>query len=444
MGRNDALIARRQAVVARGVPMVTTATVDHASGALLHDVEGRELIDFAGGIGVMNVGHGNPKVVAAIKAQADRLLHTCFHVATYEPYVALCERLVGLFPHGEATRVVLLNSGAEAVENAIKIARQATGRPAVIGFSEGFHGRTMMGMSLTSKVGYKVGCGPFAPEIYQLPFPNHFRRGDGLPLDAFVARELQRIRDAFQTLVAARDVAAIIVEPVQGEGGFIPAPVEWLTGLRAICDEHGIMLILDEVQSGFCRTGQWAAYQHYGVTPDLSTWAKSMGGGLPIAAVIGKAAVMDGAVPGTIGGTYGGNPIACAASLAAIDAMEELDLNARAMAIGDTIRERFTTLQRRCPAIGDVRGLGGMVAIECVEDGDPTRPLGPLVKEVLTAALGRGVLVIAAGTHGNVIRILSPLVIGDAELDRGLTILEDELLAAWERHTGATAAHAHH
>jgi 4-aminobutyrate aminotransferase/(S)-3-amino-2-methylpropionate transaminase len=424
--------------------MVTTATVDHASGAILTDVDGRNLIDFAGGIGVMNVGHGNAKVVAAIKAQADKLLHTCFHIATYEPYVALCERLAQLFPHGEATKVVLLNSGAEAVENAIKIARQATGRSAIIGFSEGFHGRTMMGMSLTSKVSYKAGCGPFAPEIYQLPFPNHFRYGDGLPMEAFVERELQRLRDAFLGMVAAKDVAAIIVETVQGEGGFVPAPAAWLRGLRALCDTHGIMLILDEVQSGFCRTGRWAAYEHYDVIPDLSTWAKSMGGGLPIACVIGKAHVMDGAVPGTVGGTYGGNPVACAASLAAIDAMEELDLNARAVVIGDTIRARFTALRHRCPAIGDVRGLGGMIAVECVEDGDPNRPLGPLVKEVLTAALGRGVLAIAAGTHGNVIRILSPLVITDEELEQGLQVLEDELLAAWERHAGATAAHATH
>jgi len=420
--------------------MVTTATVATAIDATLRDLEGAELIDFAGGIGVMNVGHGNPKVVAAIKAQADRLLHTCFHVATYEPYVALCERLAALLPHGDATKVVLLNSGAEAVENAIKIARQATGRAAVLCFSESFHGRTMMGMSLTSKVSYKAGCGPFVPEIYRLPFPNHFRYGEGLELEAFVTRELARLDEAFKTLVAPGDVAAIILEPIQGEGGFVPAPKAWLQALRRICDAHGIVLILDEVQSGFCRTGRWAAYEHYDIVPDLSTWAKSMGGGLPIAAVIGRASVMDGAVPGTIGGTYGGNPIACAASLAAIDAMEELDLNRRATVIGDTIRARFTALQSRCPIIGDVRGLGGMIAIECVAEGDPDRPLGAVVKDVLTAALGRGVLAIAAGTHGNVIRILSPLVITDGELDRGLTILEEELLAASDRHLGAATS----
>ncbi|MEO8480009.1 MAG: aspartate aminotransferase family protein [Gemmatimonadota bacterium] len=442
MTENSALLARRAAVVARGVPMVTTATVATATGATLHDVDGRELLDFAGGIGVMNVGHGNPKVVAAIKAQADRLLHTCFHVATYEPYVALCERLATLLPHGDATKVVLLNSGAEAVENAIKIARQSTGRAAVLCFSESFHGRTMMGMSLTSKVSYKAGCGPFVPEIYRLPFPNHFRYGDGLELEAFVARELERLEEAFRTMVAAGDLAAIILEPIQGEGGFVPAPTEWLQALRRICDEHGIVLIFDEVQSGFCRTGRWASYEHYDIVPDISTWAKSMGGGLPIAAVIGRASVMDGAVPGTIGGTYGGNPVACAASLAAIDAMEELDLNTRATVIGETIRARFTALQSQCPIIGDVRGLGGMIGIECVRDGDPNQPLGAVVKDALTAALGRGVLAIAAGTHGNVIRILSPLVITDAELDRGITILEEELLAACDRHLGVATASA--
>lgn len=442
MGKNEALLARRAAVVARGVPMVTTATVASGSGARLRDLEGGELIDFAGGIGVMNAGHGHPKVVAAIQRQAEQLLHTCFHVATYEPYVALCERLAALLPHGKATKVVLLNSGAEAVENAVKIARQATGRPGVLCFSEGFHGRTLLGMSLTTKTGYKVGCGPFAPEIYRLPFPNQFRYGDGLDTDAFVEREILALREAFLTLVAAQDLAAVIVEPVQGEGGFVPAPKGWIQALRALCDEHGIILIFDEVQSGFCRTGRWAAYEHFGVTPDLSTWAKSLGGGLPISAVIGRAEVMDAAAAGTLGGTYGGNPVSCAAALAAIDVMESLDLNARARHVGDTVRTRFAALQARCPVIGDVRGLGAMIGMEFVEDGDPSRPAGALVKDVLAAALGRGVLAIAAGTHGNVIRILSPLVITDEELDRGLGILEEEILAAWSRHEDALSAAA--
>jgi 4-aminobutyrate aminotransferase/(S)-3-amino-2-methylpropionate transaminase len=419
--------------------MVTTATVASAKGARLRDAEGAELIDFAGGIGVMNVGHGHPKVVAAIKAQADQLLHTCFHVATYEPYVALCERLAALLPHGDSTKVLLLNSGAEAVENAVKIARQATGRPAVLCFTEAFHGRTLLGMSLTSKVGYKAGCGPFAPEIYRLPFPNHFRSGEGLDLDTFVEREIQRLHDALHNMVAAQDLAAVLLEPIQGEGGFVPAPAAWLRALRALCDEHGIVLIFDEVQSGFCRTGHWGVYQHYGVTPDISIWAKSLGGGLPISAVVGKAAVMDAAAPGTLGGTYGGNPVACAAALAAIDAMEELDLNRRAKAVGERVRSRFVALQARCPAIGDVRGIGAMIGVEFVEEGDPARPAGAFVKEVLEAALQRGVLSIAAGTHGNVIRILSPLVISNEDLEHGLNILEEEVLAAWSRHEAAPA-----
>jgi len=410
--------------VPRGVPRVTTATVIRGRGAVLIDADGKELLDFAGGIGVMNAGHCQDEVVEAIHRQASELLHTCFHVATYEPYVALAEKLAELLPHGERTKVLLINSGAEAVENAVKIARQATGRPAVICFSEAFHGRTLMGMSLTSKVTYKTGCGPFAPEIYRVPFPNPGLRGDGLEMDAFVDRELDRLRDALTSLVAARDVAAIIIEPVQGEGGFVPAPAGYLDGLREICDEHGIVLIFDEVQTGFCRTGRWGAYEHFGVVPDLSTWAKSMGGGLPIGAVIGRAEVMDGAEPGTIGGTYGGNPVACASALATIRLMEELKLNDRAMEVGEEIRRRFEALAERCDAVGEVRGLGAMMAMELVEEGDRRRPAGALAGEVARACLDEGVLVITAGPAGNVIRILSPLVITDEELDRGLSVVE--------------------
>ncbi len=428
MGNNADLLARRAAVVSRGVPTVTPATVASARGALLVDAEGNELIDFAGGIGTMNAGHCQETVVRAIHEQAAKLQHTCFHIATYEPYVALCERLVELFPHGDTTKAMLVNSGAEAVENAVKIARQATGRPGIICYTESFHGRTLLGMSLTSKVGYKIGCGPFAPEIYRLPFPNHFRYGDGLSTDDFVTRELERLRASFSSVVAADQVAAILIEPVQGEGGFVPAPQGYLRGLRDICDEHGIVLIFDEVQTGFCRTGRWAAYQHYDVVPDLSTWAKSMGGGLPVAAVVGRADVMDGARPGTIGGTYGGNPVACAAALATIRYMEEQDLNGRARAIGQQVRERFTALARRCAAVADVRGLGAMIAAEFVDPADRSKPATAQVKEILASCVRRGVLVISAGTYGNVIRVLSPLVITDEQLERGLDVLEDEVL----------------
>ncbi|MBT8487029.1 MAG: aspartate aminotransferase family protein [Phycisphaerales bacterium] len=426
MASSESLRTRRAAVVAKAVPQVTTATVASARDAMLVDLDGRTVIDFAGGIGVMNVGHGNKAVVAAIQDQADRLLHTCIHVATYEPYVALCEKLVELFPHGRKTKALLLNSGAEAVENAIKIARQATARPAVLCFSEGFHGRTLLCASLTSKTGYKRGCGPFAPEIYRLPFPSHERFGDGLELDAFVQRELDRLQEAFTTTVSALDVAAIIIEVIQGEGGFVTAPAAYLRGLRKICDEHGIMLIFDEVQSGFCRTGRWAAYQHFDVLPDLSTWAKSMGGGMPISAVLGRAEVVDMAAPGTLGGTFGGNPVSCAAALATISEMERLSLNDRAEHIGRRIRERFEALQRKLPAISDVRGLGAMMAVELRTPRGA--PATDLVREVVSACVERGVLVIAAGPYANILRILCPLVIEDELLDKGLDIVEGELV----------------
>ena len=428
MGRNRELLERRAAVVPRGVPMVTEATVATASGALLTDLEGNELIDLAGGIGVMNAGHCLPSVTRAIAEQAGTLLHTCIHVATYEPYVALCETLARLLPHGDRTKVLLLNSGAEAVENAVKIARQATGRPAIVCYTDGFHGRTMMGMALTSNVKYKIGCGPFAPEVYRLPFPNHHRDGDGLDEDAFSARELERFRAALGDTVAARDVAGVVIEPIQGEGGFVPAPARYLRGLRDLCDELDILLIFDEVQTGFGRTGHWGAYQHFGVVPDLSAWAKSMGGGLPISAVVGKADVMDKATPGTIGGTYGGNPVACAGALATIREMEARDVNRSACLVGARVRARFEKVAARCPALIDIRGIGAMIGAEFALEGDRSRPAGAEVKNVLASCLSRGVLVIPAGAHGNVIRVLSPLTIEEDLLERALVVLEEEIL----------------
>lgn len=426
MKANESLVARRHAVVPRAVGQFAgETTVRSASGAEIVDAEGNRLIDFAGGIGVMNVGHCDARVVKAIQEQAARLIHTCIHVATYEPYVALCEKLIELLPHGAHTKAVLLNSGAEAVENAIKFARQATGRQAVICYTEAFHGRTMMCMSLTSKTRYKVGCGPFAPEVYRLPFPNHFRDGGGLDLDAFVERELARLEEAFVNYVPVQQLAAIIIEPVLGEGGFIPAPPAYLRGLREICDRHGIVLIFDEVQSGFGRTGRWAAYEHAGVVPDISTWAKSMGGGMPISAVLGKAEILDRAEPSTVGGTYGGNPVACAAALAAIETMEELDLNARGAEIGEKIRARFEALKEESELVADVRGLGAMIGLELCRDGDPGQPAGDAVTAITAACREKGVLVLPAGPHGNVVRVLSPLVISDEDLERGLTAIEE-------------------
>jgi 4-aminobutyrate aminotransferase/(S)-3-amino-2-methylpropionate transaminase len=397
------------------------------------DADGRQLLDLAGGIGVMNVGPCDPRVVAAIREQAGKLIHACIHVATYEPYVALCEKLVELLPHGDTTRAMLVNTGAEAVENAVKIARQATGRQAVICFTEAFHGRTMMGMTLTSKTRYKLGCGPFAPEVYRVRYPRHFHEGAGLGEDEFACREIGLLEEALHNRVPAEHVAAVIIEPVLGEGGFVPAPAAFLRGLRALCDRHGIVLICDEVQSGFCRTGRWAAYEHAGIVPDLSTWAKSMGGGMPIAAVVGRAEVMDAARPGTIGGTYGGNPVACAAALATIETMEALDLNARALQVGAIVRERFERLAARSELVADVRGLGAMIGLELCHGRDPRRPATEAVAQVTRACRQRGVLVLPAGRDGNVLRVLSPLVISDEDLDRGLTAIEESVLALTEK-----------
>jgi 4-aminobutyrate aminotransferase/(S)-3-amino-2-methylpropionate transaminase len=437
MSRSENLVRRRDAVVCPGVSRGSGLTAASAKGAIITDLDGREFIDFAGGIGVMNVGHSDPAVVKAIAEQASKLQHTCIHVATYEPYVALCEELASIFPHGragEATKVVLINTGAEAVENSIKIARQATGRDGVICFTGAFHGRTMLCSTLTSKVDYKKGCGPFLSEIYRLPYPRRFPGEPAMSEAALVERELSRLRAAFKDTVAAENVAAIIIEPVQGEGGFHVAPAEYLRGLRAICDEHGIVLIFDEVQSGFCRTGKWAAYEHAGVVPDLSTWAKSMGGGMVISCVIGSAKVMDKVTPGTLGGTYGGNPVSCAAALAAISSMKKLDLNARGAAMGKIIRDRFHALHGRTSMVTEVRGLGAMVAIELCEDGDERRPAAAVVKKVVDSCRERGLLVISAGVYGNVIRVLAPLVIMDEELQRGLDILCEEI----SRHAGST------
>ena len=429
MSKSDDLFRRREAIVSKGVGYFTWgATAASGHGAVITDADGRELIDFASGIGVTGAGHCPPSVVKAIQRQAETLLHACIHVATYEPYVALCEKLAELFPHGDQTKVFLTNTGAEAVENAIKIARQATRKAGIICFTESFHGRTLLTLSLTSKIGYKVNCGPFAPEVYRLPFPNYFRYGDGLSEEAFVQRELQRFREAMTNTVAADQVAAVLIETIQGEGGFVAASPAYLKGLRALCDEFGIMLIFDEVQSGFGRSGKWAAYEHSGVTPDLSTWAKALGGGLPIAAVVGKASVMDAVAPGTLGGTYGGNPVSCAGALANIAYIEEQGLVERSVALGQTIQTRFRQIQELCSLVADVRGFGAMQAMEFCHGRDPNRPAGDVVKQILAGCHEDGLLAISAGAHGNVIRTLPPLMISDEQLEQALTILERRIL----------------
>jgi 4-aminobutyrate aminotransferase/(S)-3-amino-2-methylpropionate transaminase len=428
--KSQELFNRRKNVVANGVGVFNTATVKEAKGAIITDVEGRELIDFAGGIGVVNAGHCPEPVVEAIREQAGKYLHTSFNVVTYEPYIQLCEELAEILPHGENTKVMLVSTGAEAVENAIKIARQATKKPAILCYTGAYHGRTMMAMTLTSKVSYKYDCGPFAPEVYRLPFPNFYRYRGQRDLDKFVDDELKRLHESALNLVDVKSVAAVIIEPIQGEGGFNPVPQRYLEGLRAFCDEHGIMLIMDEVQSGFCRTGQWASWQNYGVQPDISTYAKSMGSGLPIAAVVGKAHVMDAAAPGSIGGTYIGSPICCVAASATIKYMKEINLNKRAVDVGKIISARLKNLMKECPGIGDVRGLGAMIAIEFVINGDPRQPNMDICSQIVKGCAENGLIVLSAGTYKNVLRILSPLVITNEQLDKGLSILENEIKKA--------------
>jgi len=424
---SELLLERRKNAVANGVGIFNTATVQSANGATIIDVDGIEWIDFTGGIGVINAGHCPQPVVAAIIEQAQKYIHTSFNVVTYEPYIALCEKLNELFPHGGKAKTMLVSTGAEAVENAIKIAKQATGRNAVICYSGAFHGRTMMAMTLTSRTSYSAGCGPFAPEVYRIDYPNFYKKGQGKTEAEFVTQELYRLEKFFKTNIRHEDVAAIIIELVQGEGGFTVAPKAYITGLRKICDVYGIKLIFDEVQTGFGRTAAWGALEHYDVQPDLSTWAKSMGSGMPIGCVIGKQEVMDAAAPGTIGGTYIGNPVACAASLATIKYMEDIKLNELALHVGDTIRARFDAMKVKHSEIGEVRGLGAMIAMEFVKDNDPQRPDYELCSKLVKACAKRNLIVISAGVHKSVLRILSPLVISDETLNKGLYIIEEEL-----------------
>lgn len=429
--QSEELLERRRSVVPNGIGVFNTATARSAKGAIITDADGQEMIDFAGGIGVVNAGHCPPPVVEAIIAQAQKCLHTSFNVTTYELYLELCEKLVEIFPHGDHTKAMLVSTGAEAVENAIKIAKQATGRNGVLCFTDAFHGRTLMAMTLTSKVAYKEGCGPFAPEVYRVPFPNVYRLSNGLDEETFAAQELQRLEEYFKNTVDPSSLAAIIIELVQGEGGFNVAPKSYVKGLRSICDKYGIVLIFDEVQSGFCRTGKWAAYSHFGVLPDLSTWAKSMGSGMPIGCVIGKAEIMDAAGPSTIGGTYIGNPVCCAAALATIKFMEEIELNQRAKVVGKIIRDRFEKMKEKYSVIGDVRGLGAMMAMEFVKNDDPLQPDTEFCQKVMEGCGQNGLIVITAGTHKNIIRILSPLVITDRQLHRGLDIIEQQVMAQY-------------
>lgn len=426
----DELLEARAQHVPRGVFNNFPTFADHATGAVIVDVEGRELIDFAGGIGVMNVGHCHPKVVAAVQNQAERLSHTCFHVLMHEPYLRLAERLNKATPGDFAKKTMFVNSGAEAVENGVKIARHFTGRNAVIAFEGAFHGRTLLGMSLTSKVlPYKTGFGPFAPEIYRIPYAYCYRCPLGLYYPACGACCAELLKEAFAQYVEAKTVAAVIVEPVLGEGGFVAPPPEYFRRLKEICESDGIVFICDEIQSGMGRTGRLFAIEHSGVVPDIVLTAKSLGSGYPVAGVTGRAEIMDSPPPGAIGGTYGGNPVACAAALAVLDIIESEGLLPRAEAIGKQARERFERLQERFPVIGDVRGLGAMVAVEFVEDRVTKEPAGALAKQIRSDLFERGVLCLLAGQGDNVLRLLMPLTIEDDVLEKGLCLIEAALEA---------------
>jgi len=419
----DRILAARDRYVARGVA-TPKLVVARAYGATVEDVDGRTYVDFAGGLGCQNTGHGLPPAVAAMHEQIDRYLHQCFMVGIYEPYVELCRRLAELSPcRGAEQRSLLVNSGAEAVENAVKIARAATGRPAVVAFENAFHGRTLLTMTLTSKVAYRKGFGPFAPEVYRTPAPYAYR---GVSTDdAIGALEL-----LFKQEVDPASVACVVLEPVQGEGGFIPMPADFLVRLREVCDRHGILYVDDEVQSGVGRTGPVWAIEHAGVEPDLLLAGKSIGGGLPLAAVTGNADAMDAVEPGGLGGTFGGNPVACAAGIAVLEEATTPRFRARADEIGDRLRARLDAIAARIPQVGEVRGVGPMLALELVSDPSTREPAPKLALATTTGARERGLILLSCGLYGNVVRILVPLVATDEELDRGLDILEESLVDA--------------
>jgi 4-aminobutyrate aminotransferase / (S)-3-amino-2-methylpropionate transaminase / 5-aminovalerate transaminase len=425
-----ALLARRAKAVPRGVPAVTPIAITHADGALVTDADGNQLIDFGGGIGVVNTGHRHPSIVSAVRDQLDRYAHVCFPVSSYEPYVELAERLNQITPGEHPKRTFLLNSGAEAVENAIKVARAFTGRPAIVCFEHGFHGRTNLAMALTSKVvPYKKGFGPFAPEVYRIPFPYCYRCGqqDGSPGGSCCLASRERLEQMFAANVDPDSVAAIIMELELGEGGFVPAPPEYVAVLAQFARDHGILFIADEIQTGFGRTGKLFACEHYGLVPDIIVTAKSLAGGFPLAAVTGRSDVLDAPQAGGLGGTYGGNPLACAAALAVIDAMEAERLPARAARMGDRIRMRFCQWAGRFSCIGDVRGLGAMIGMELVQDRVTKTPDKALTLRLQAAALQRGVILLSAGTYGNTIRVLAPLTTSDEILDEGLDAVEQAL-----------------
>jgi len=428
MKTNESLLTERNRHIPQGPFNTHPIFAETAKGAIIKDVEGKEYIDFAGGIGVNNVGHCNEEVLKAVRDQMQKYIHTCFHVVMYEPYVELAKRLNQLTPGNFPKKTMFVNSGAEGVENAVKVARHATGRSAIITFEDAFHGRTLLAMSLTSKMKpYKFGFGPYAPEIYRMPYAYCYRCAFGLEYPSCEINCAYFLREFFHTHISSEQVAAVIAEPVLGEGGFVAPPKEYFKILYKICQDNGIVFIADEIQSGFGRTAKMFAMEHYGVDPEIVIMAKSMAGGLPLAAVTGKAELMDHPQVGGLGGTFGGNPLACRAGLAVLDVFEKENLLLRAEKIGQKVIERFKGFQRQYSLVGDVRGLGAMVGMELVADRKTKEPATALTKRLINLCREKGLLMISAGTHSNVIRPLMPLAITDEQLEKGLSIIEEAL-----------------
>ncbi|HXM94543.1 MAG TPA: 4-aminobutyrate--2-oxoglutarate transaminase [Candidatus Dormibacteraeota bacterium] len=432
--RSRALMARREAAIPRGLYHAIPVFAASAEGAVIEDVDGNRFIDFAGGIGCLNMGHRALPVTSAIRAQMEKYLHLCFSVTPYEPYVALAEKLNALAPGKFEKKTFIVNTGAEAVENSIKIARAYTKRPAVICFNDAFHGRTLLTMSLTSKTRpYKEGFEPFVNDIYRIPYAYCYRCSYNLTYPSCKMFCAYALEDAFKRLVAPESVAAIIVEPVLGEGGFVAPPKEFFSIIQKICRKHGIVFIADEVQSGVGRTGKCFAIEHYGIDPDIIITAKSLGGGLPIAAITGRAEIMDAPKVGGLGSTFAGNPASCAAALASLEIIEKGGLLERSAAIGRRFEERAHSWQKRWPLVGDVRGLGGMCAIELVRNAESREPADTETKEIAHFCYEHGLITITAGTYNNIMRILVPLVITDEQLDDGLAVIEAALASVADR-----------
>lgn len=426
-----AIIARREANMPNAIKCGYPAVIERGEGAMFEDVDGNIFLDWIGGVGVLNIGYSHPALIEAVKNQSERYFHAMMNMVTHEPYVEFAEKLNAIAPvRGDKKKTMLANSGAEADENAVKIAKSYTGRPNIIVFSGAFHGRTMLTMTMTAKKAYAIGMGPFPDGVYRAEFPNMYRKPDGMTDAQAVKYFADKIEQLFIEASPANDVAAIIFEPVAGEGGFIPAPIEWVKAVRKICDDNGILMVCDEVQTGFARSGKMFVSDYYkeaGCAPDMMTLAKSIAGGLPISAVIASQEIMDGVTPGTIGGTYSGNAVACAAGIALLDVMQKEDYPAKAQSIADRCNKKFNQWKEKYEVVGDVRGIGAMMGVEYVKDKTTKEPNPEIVANIIKEATSQGLLMSTAGTYGNVIRFLCPLCVTDAQLEAGFDIYEKAL-----------------